>query len=97
VTLQSGFQFGNNQKSHREKSGEHDGLSDYNINFLARNSQTKACHKRINCHDSRCKQQAEVQVFSDEQHPATIPVFPSKNAGSCFDPIQETQNKQMPL
>jgi len=32
-----------------------------------------------------------------EQHPATIPVFPSKNAGSCFDPIQETQDEQMPL
>jgi len=60
VTLQSGFEFENNQKSHRGKAGEHDGWSNCNINFLTRNSQTKACHEWINCHDSRCKQQAEV-------------------------------------
>jgi len=51
----------------------------------------------VNCHDARCKHQAEVQVFSDEEHHATIPVFPSNNAGSCFDPVHETQNEQIPL
>jgi hypothetical protein len=44
-----------------------------------------ARHKQGNCHDARSKQQANVQIFCDEQPHVTLPIFRNNNAGSLFN------------
>jgi hypothetical protein len=87
------FSFGNSQKSHGANCGEHGGWSNFIIDFLAKNSR-RARHEQRHCHDAKCKQQAKVLVFSDEQPRVTLPVFPNNNAGSLFDLVEETQSEQ---
>jgi hypothetical protein len=52
-------------------------------------------HEQGLCHDTRSKNQAKVQVFSEEQPHVTLPIFPNNNAGSLFDLVQETQSEQV--
>jgi hypothetical protein len=94
VALQSGLQFGNSQELHRAKSGN---MVDGPISLLIFWPKTpghRVRHEQGHCHDARFKHQAKFQVFSDEQHHVTLPTFPNNNAGSLFDPVQETQSEQ---
>jgi hypothetical protein len=70
------FSFGNSQKSHEAKCGKYGGWSNFNIDFLAKNSLDQAHHEQGHCHDARSKHQAKVQVFSDEQPHVSLPIFP---------------------
>jgi hypothetical protein len=53
-----------------------------------------ARHDQGHCHDARCKYQAKVQVFPDEQPHVIFPLFPNNNVGSLLDLVQETQSEQ---
>jgi hypothetical protein len=64
--------------------------------FWPKTHGQRAHHEQGHCHDVRSKHQAKVQVFSDEQHHVTLPIFPNINAGSLFDLVQETQSEQFP-
>jgi hypothetical protein len=80
------FSFGNSQKSHWAKSGEYGGWMDgfqYRF-FWPKTPRQQACYEQGHCYDARSKHQAKVQVFSDKQPHATLPIFPN-NAGSLFD------------
>jgi hypothetical protein len=62
--------------------------------FWPKTTGQRARHEQGHCHDVRSKDQAKVQVFSDEQPHATLPIFPNNIAGSLFDLVQETQSEQ---
>jgi hypothetical protein len=84
------FSFRNSQKSHGNLTNMVDGPILLSI-FWPKTPVQRAFREQGHCHNARSKDQVKVQVFSDEQPHATLPIFPNNNAGSLFDLVQETQ------
>jgi hypothetical protein len=56
--------------------------------FWPKTPRQRARHEQGHCHDARSNHQIKVQVFSDEQPHAALPVFSNNNAGLLFDLVQ---------
>lgn len=93
VALQSGLLYGNGQKSHGAKSGEHGGWSSFNIDYLTKNSRISTSKAGAM---PWSKRPANVQVFSDDQPHVTLSIFPNNNASLLFNHVQQTQSEQFP-